>query len=105
MEGNFLSHQNSTYRKLKIIRKQLIKLSGQYARMKNIERKQDTRRKIQLGGLVKKAGLGDESTAILLGMLLEASEELNSPNAIDARKRWRLKGDLHLTLSSSVESY
>lgn len=38
------------------------------------ERKQDTRQKIQLGGLVKKAGLHEEPPAVLLGLLLEAKE-------------------------------
>lgn len=36
--------------------------------MKTLERKQETRRKIQLGELVKKAGLADEATAVLLGL-------------------------------------
>ena len=67
--------------------------------MKNIERKQDTRRKIQLGGLIKKVGLDNESTAVLLGMLLESYEELNSLNGEDARQRWLLKGQLELLSS------
>ena len=62
--------------------------------MRMLERKEDTRRKIQLGGLVKKAGLVDEPTAVILGLLVEAAEILRSVQAIDARSRWRLKGDL-----------
>ena len=37
-------------------------------------RKQDTREKIQLGGLVVKAGLRDEDKAIILGALLEVTK-------------------------------
>ena len=93
---NFLGQLNNTSRKLLKVNKQLLALSLKYSRMKNIERKQDTRRKIQLGGLIKKVGLDNESTAVLLGMLLESYEELNSLNGEDARKRWLLKGQLEL---------
>ncbi|NNM59277.1 MAG: conjugal transfer protein TraD [Legionellales bacterium] len=65
--------------------------------MKIQERKEDTRRKIQLGGLVKKAGLENESTAILYGMLLEAAENLSSNDAEKIRTRWKIKGDLAFT--------
>jgi len=41
------------------------------------ERKKDTREKIQLGGLVVKAGLRDVDKAVILGALLEAAERLN----------------------------
>lgn len=67
--------------------------------MKTLERKQDTRRKIQLGGLVKKAGLHDEATAVLLGLLLEAAESLQGDEAQNIKSRWRLKGDIALTTS------
>jgi hypothetical protein len=65
--------------------------------MKNLERKQDTRRKIQLGGLIKKAGLDGETTAVLYGLLLEAQEKLQSNQSDDIRDDWRIKGDLALT--------
>lgn len=45
------------------------------------QRKQDTRKKIQMGGLVIKAGLGflhEEDKAILLGILVDAAGKLNS---------------------------
>jgi hypothetical protein len=35
-------------------------------------RKEDTRHKIELGGLVVKAGLGELDRAVILGILLEA---------------------------------
>jgi hypothetical protein len=66
-------------------------------RMKNLERKQDTRRKIQLGGLIKKAGLDEETTAVIYGLLLDAKEQLLDKNAQTTRKTWKIKGDLALT--------
>ncbi len=68
-----------------------------YARMRQLERKEDTRRKIQLGGLIKKAGLATESTAVLLGLLLEARELLDSGQSEETKKRWQLMGDILLT--------
>lgn len=68
--------------------------------MKTIERKQETRQKIQLGGLIKKAGLHEESTAVIYGLLLDAVEQLQSNQAEDIRKAWRLKGDIALTRES-----
>ena len=66
--------------------------------MKTLERKQDTRHKIQLGGLIKKAGLDGEKTAVLYGLLLEAKEKLENTNVNDTREAWRVKGDIALTM-------
>jgi hypothetical protein len=57
------------------------------------ERKTDTRRKIQLGGLIVKAGLASEDPAVLLGMLTAGAKVLNAPNATDSRRRWKELGD------------
>lgn len=38
------------------------------------DRKRDTREKIQLGGLIVKAGLRYEKRALLLGMLIDAAQ-------------------------------
>ncbi|HEV2524509.1 MAG TPA: conjugal transfer protein TraD [Gammaproteobacteria bacterium] len=62
------------------------------------ERKQDTRQKIQLGGLVKKAGLHEEPPAVLLGLLLEAKESLESSRGEKFREGYRLKGDIVFTM-------
>jgi hypothetical protein len=40
------------------------------------DRKKDTREKIQLGGLIAKAGLRYEKRALLLGLLIEAKRTL-----------------------------
>ena len=45
-----------------------------------MERKLDTREKIQLGGLVVKVGLRNEDKDALLGGLIELAETLQNPN-------------------------
>jgi hypothetical protein len=57
------------------------------------ERKADTRRKIQLGGLIIKAGLASEEPAVLLGMLMAGARVLNATNAMESRRRWKELGD------------
>lgn len=66
-----------------------------------LERKQDTREKIQLGGLVKKAGLGDLSTATLYGLLLEAAKQLNSIHGKKMADHWQAQGDMALSAEKS----
>ncbi|CAH1660824.1 type IV conjugative transfer system coupling protein TraD [Chelatococcus asaccharovorans] len=48
-------------------------------------RKQDTREKIELGGLIVKAGLRYEKRAVLLGMLIDASSRLHADESERAR--------------------
>lgn len=95
---------NATVRRLKSLRAKLAHLERQRSRMKTLERKQDTRRKIELGGLLKKARLDTEPTAVLYGLLLEAKELLDSKNADNVRREWKLKGDLALTAESIIKS-
>ena len=40
------------------------------------QRKADTRRKIEFGGLVIKAGMGEYSKDVILGALIDAAESL-----------------------------
>ncbi|MCI1728237.1 MAG: conjugal transfer protein TraD [Chiayiivirga sp.] len=56
-------------------------------------RKQDTRRKIELGGLVIKAGLGDETRAVVLGALALAARALRGADAETTRARFQAAGD------------
>ena len=49
------------------------------------DRKKDTREKIQLGGLIAKAGLRYEQRALLLGLLIEAKRNLASNSEERAR--------------------
>jgi hypothetical protein len=62
-------------------------------RVVDADRRLDTRRKIQLGGLVIKAGLGDEEPAVILGLLTAAKRALGGENAAEARRRWKEIGD------------
>jgi len=61
--------------------------------MTTAERKADTRRKIQLGGLILKAGLAVEEPAVLLGMLTAGARVLKGPSALESRRRWKEIGD------------
>lgn len=61
----------------------------QLARTEN--RKKDTREKIQLGGLIAKAGLRYEKRALLLGLLIDAKRRLAS--SADERARLLVIGE------------
>lgn len=52
---------------------------------RNNDRKKDTREKIQLGGLIAKAGMRYEKRALLLGLLIEAKRSLAGNAAARAR--------------------
>ncbi len=78
----------------------LVRIERKSAKMKSAERKSDTRRKIQLGGLVIKAGIENEATATILGLLLDAAEKLNNSNRQHVNKLrtdFKIKGDIALT--------
>jgi hypothetical protein len=62
-------------------------------RVADAERRLDTRHKIQLGGLVIKAGLAGEAPAVILGILTAARRVLSGQHAADSRKRWKDLGD------------
>lgn len=48
-------------------------------------RKKDTREKIELGGLIVKAGLRYEKRALLLGLLIDAAERIRGDGAERSR--------------------
>ncbi|HBF31816.1 MAG TPA: hypothetical protein DDW73_19660 [Rhizobium sp.] len=58
-------------------------------RSRSMDRKKDTRSKIQLGGLVVKAGLRNLDKAVILGILIDAAQRLDDRNAFE---RWRAIG-------------
>jgi hypothetical protein len=62
-------------------------------RVADNDRRLDTRHKIQLGGLVIKAGLADEESAVILGLLTAAKRVLTGHNAAESRRRWKEIGD------------
>ena len=59
-----------------------------------LTRKQETRKKIQLGGLIVKAGLAEESATVLLGMLLEACDTLQNDSTSTTREHWQALGNI-----------
>jgi hypothetical protein len=61
--------------------------------MSTEERKLDTRRKIQFGGLIIKAGVDREESAVLLGMLIAAARVLSGQSAAEVRRRWKEIGE------------
>lgn len=71
--------------------------------MMTLERKQDTREKIQLGGLVKKAQLDQLPTATLYGLLLEAAEQLSADKNKQLTDHWQAKGDLALSAEQALK--
>ena len=48
-------------------------------------RRKDTREKIQLGGLIAKAGLRHEKRALLLGLLIDAAQRIRHDETERAR--------------------
>lgn len=48
-------------------------------------RKKDTREKIELGGLIVKAGLRYEKRALLLGILIDAARRMKGDDAEQSR--------------------
>ena len=59
-------------------------------------RKQVTHEKIQLGGLVVKAGLRDAEKALILGALIEVADAIEN-NDLAKIKDWHSKGDTAFT--------
>ena len=65
-------------------------------------RKADTRRKIELGGLVLKSGMGDASPAALLGALLLTARKLAGPEGAEFLKKIEAAGDAEFSASTTV---
>jgi hypothetical protein len=70
----------------------LARLRGQVARLERMRqasqseaRRKDTREKIQLGGLIAKAGLRYEKRALLLGLLIDAAQRIRHDEIERAR--------------------
>jgi hypothetical protein len=75
------------------MRARLVRTEAELARLRMLTRKEDARRKIQLGGLVVKAGLADESAGVLLGMLLDCGKLLAGERGDAFRAKWKARGD------------
>lgn len=66
-------------------------MEASLAKLKLKERKADTRRKIQLGGLVIKANIADEAAAVILGILIDAAQEMGANEQL--KETYRAIGD------------
>ena len=70
---------------------QVHRMEASLAKLKLKERKADTRRKIQLGGLVIKANIADEAAAVILGILIDAAQEMGANEQL--KENYRASGD------------
>lgn len=71
------------------------------------ERRARTRRLIELGGLVTKAGLDratDDDPALLLGALLAVTNRLQRDPEGEVRERWRQHGDRAFNEDAAVRN-
>lgn len=75
--------------RLRRVNGQIITLEHRKKQMRGNERRQDTREKIQLGGLVVKAGLRRTDKAVILGILKEAASKLSDKSEFE---RFRIIG-------------
>ena len=77
--------------KIKKKQQYLLKLERNLALKKIKERKADTRKKIELGGLVIKSNMDKFSKAVILGALVDAFEKLQHNQGTE--KLFNLKGE------------
>jgi len=63
----------------------LVRLERMAKAMTSDARKKDTREKIELGGLIVKAGLRYEKRALLLGLLIDANRRIRGDETEKAR--------------------
>lgn len=63
--------------KLKLLQERKLKLESRYqveaAKLKELERKNRTKKLIQIGGLAEKAGIADYPPEVLLGAMIQVS--------------------------------
>lgn len=78
-------------------RKRLARIERELGRLRMDTRREDTRRKIQLGGLVIKAGMADYPAAVILGALALASNALKGEKAEAQRALFEAKGNAIFT--------
>lgn len=91
---------SKTYKKLKMQTQKLNRLEQSLAIEREKHRKKDTRNKIQLGGLVIKAGIHNLPKATILGILIEAKEKLDD-NPELCSSHWQRLGDQAFNESKS----
>ena len=97
-----LNISNSVSKDLVKVIKEIWYLKMVIRKLNEVERKADTRTKIMMGGLIKKAGLDflhPDRADILYGMLLDGKKRLESePKVLD---EWKEMGRDLVTISKS----
>lgn len=80
----------STQNQLKAAEQRLAKLERTKAMQAIKKRKMDTRRKIELGGLVIKSHLSQYPKDVILGALIDAMDQLSDNPEL--KRLWQIKG-------------
>jgi hypothetical protein len=79
--------------KLPRLRQRLARTERDLGRLRMNARREDARRKMQLGGLVIKSGMADYPASVILGALTLAAGALKGPNAGATKARFEAAGD------------
>ena len=88
-----------------MVRRAQTELARSDARSWVVQRRERTRRLIELGGLVQKAGLvelTDDDRAVLLGGLLGLAEMLQGEGGTAQREVWRRRGKRRFEADSTA---
>ena len=80
----------STQEQLKTVEQRLARLERSKAMQAIKKRKMDTRRKIELGGLVIKSHLNQYPKDVILGALIDAVDQLSDNPEL--KRLWQIKG-------------
>jgi hypothetical protein len=83
----------STHKELIHSTRKLARLENNLMREREQQRKQDTRRKIELGGLIIKAKLDRLTKAQILGLLVEATSKIDRDLSSPILQHWQQLGD------------
>lgn len=73
--------------------RKLARLENNLMREREQQRKQDTRRKIELGGLIIKAKLDGLSKAQILGLLIHSASKINDGLSSPILENWQQIGE------------
>ena len=68
-----------------------------------MDRRERTRKLIELGGLVQKSGLAtitNDDRALILGALIFVAKHLEDPSSQDNRTRWRAMGEEEMAFAA-----
>lgn len=80
----------ATAKEITQLEQRIARLERSQAMQKIKKRKLETRKKIQLGGLVTKAGMNTYPKDVILGALIDSKQQIESNN--DEKRFFELKG-------------